>query len=188
MTDIEKAVSDWAESNGITLKSIFVPFSVSRNREEKMPSLNYIVHLQSGRNSLSTDYMKGCGHLAIVLSGKSSYHISVDKRDLQLAIKKACETGKYEHYAFSNLKIKRVNGKVAAFPVPNICEVLYSLMLDSDVSNYYSFRDWAECTGYDSDSIQAKKIYEACQDIAENFNKLLTSAQREELQELLQDY
>lgn len=187
MSQSEK-IQQWALDNNLKLSYIFVPFSVSRNRQEKLKSLNYIVSLQSDKNVLSTDYMKGQGHLQIELTGKSNCHISVQKRDLQREINEACEIGRYKSYAFQDVRISRVNGKSAAFPVPSIDEVLFALNCDSDVNNYSDFTDWADCMGYDSDSITAKNIYDACQKIAKDFNKLLTASQRTELAELLQDY
>lgn len=51
------------ESLGLTVESVFVPFSQSRNKDEKNPSLNWKVTIKrNGRDVLVTDYMAGMGH------------------------------------------------------------------------------------------------------------------------------
>jgi len=47
---------------GLSLSYKFVPFSQSRNKAEKQPSLNWIITLTKGSQSLTTDYGAGCGH------------------------------------------------------------------------------------------------------------------------------
>lgn len=185
---IAKTVQEWAVSNNITMTSIFVPFSASCNRLEKNKSLNFIVSFVSPTGSISTEYMKGSGYLEMKISSSTNDHISVKNRDLLRAKNECCEFGKYpDKWAYGNIKIKNVSGKPAKFPSPTVDEVLYSLSMDSEASNY-SFYEWAENFGYDSDSISANDIYRACQKIAKEFNKMLSVKQRAELSELLQDY
>jgi hypothetical protein len=64
--------------------------------------------------------------------------------------------------------------------------VISSLILDSDCGSQ-SFRSFCGELGYDSDSIKARGIWEACQEIGEDFRSVVGS-QIEELRELLQDY
>ena len=183
-------IQQWANDNGLTISSIFVPFSVSRSRNEKHKSLNYLVSIKSKTHTLTTNYMKGNGHIEIVSKKGNNLHFSVIDRDIKTLKNVICETGKYPYEVLSGYlyQVKRKNGKPLPFPVPTIDEVLYSLNCDSDVLNYNCFAEWVDNCGLDSDSISAKKIYEACQDIASQFCKLLTPEQREELAELLQDY
>ena len=144
--------------------------------------------LVSPTGSISTDYMKGSGHLEMSISQSAHDHVSVKKRDLLRAKNECCEIGKYPTGLWgSNVKVKYISGKPAKFPSPTIDEVFYSLSMDSEASNY-SFEEWADNYGYDSDSISANDIYKACQKIAKEFNKMLSVKQREELSELLQDY
>ena len=173
-------IQQWANDNNITLSSIFVPFSVSRNRLEKMKSLNYIVTLQSATGIVSTDYMKGQGHIKYTSSINFKNQSNTKEYTIKMAVNYSCDSGKWD----TDYRLKH-NVK---FPVPTIDEVLYSLNMDSDVGNYSDFEDWAQEFGYDSDSISANDIYRACQKIAKDFNKLLTKQQRKELAELLQDY
>jgi hypothetical protein len=180
-------IQEWAASNNLTMTSIFVPFSASRSRLERHKSLNFIVTLSSNTGSISTDYMKGNGHLEMTISPTYRDHVSIKNLDLLRAKNECCETGKYHNGFSGNIEIKRVSGKAVKFPTPTIDEVLYSLNNDSDVANY-SFEEWAENYGYDSDSISANNIYLACQKTAKEFRKMLSSRQRAELTELLQEY
>ena len=179
MSQSEK-IQQWALDNNLKLSYIFVPFSVSRNRQEKLKSLNYIVSLQSDKNIISTEYMKGQGHIKYTSKVDFKNQPSSKEHTMKQAVNYSCESGKWENDYRLKHDVK--------FPVPSIDEVLFALHCDSDVNNYLGFEDWADCTGYDSDSITAKNIYEACQKIAKDFNKLLTASQRTELAELLQDY
>jgi hypothetical protein len=58
--------------------------------------------------------------------------------------------------------------QVFAVVNPELDQVLYCLFSDSEAHND-SFENWADNFGYDSDSIAAKKIYDAC---IENYFKL----------------
>jgi len=183
-----KLIQEWAENNNVTLSSVFVPFSTSRNRLENHPSLNYIVVLQCGKHSINTEYMKGCGHIPLKTLSNND-HKSVVEREKNQLIKYCCENGKFPHaFRYSNIKPKNIIGKPVKFPIPTVDEVLYSLYIDSDVLNYRSFSEWAESFGYDDDSIKAREIYDACQKIAVVFDSMFSKQQKEELQELLQDY
>ena len=51
------------ENLGLTVESEFVPFSQSRNKGEKIPSLNWKVTVKrNGRDVLTVDYTAGCAH------------------------------------------------------------------------------------------------------------------------------
>lgn len=56
---IDSALADL----GLTVESVFVPFSQSRNKAEKHKSLNWRVTVKrNGRDILTTDYSAGAGH------------------------------------------------------------------------------------------------------------------------------
>ena len=73
---------------------------------------------------------------------------------------------------------------------PDLKEVIHCLLMDSDVVEYGNFEEWAECMGYDTDSRQALKIYEACEEQADKFNAFLMHNGHtfEALRESLEDY
>lgn len=70
---------------------------------------------------------------------------------------------------------------------PSAASVLHSLLLDSRAIDQ-SFLDWCDEYGSDSDSRKALAMYEACCESGRKMRELFTSAQRETLSNLLQDY
>jgi hypothetical protein len=170
-----KAVLD---KYGLTVESIFVLFSQSRNAEEESPSLNWKVTLKcNGRKVLTTDYMAGCGHAPSYKQGKQSY----DDRQL---IKAECETGYACTQMWAMGHIQPMKNKPI---LPDAADVIYSLLMDSEVLQYSSFEEWAGEFGYDQDSRSAEETYKACLKIALQFNRLGESA-ISELREVFQDY
>jgi len=70
---------------------------------------------------------------------------------------------------------------------PTSATVLHSLLLDS-LACGQSFESWAGDLGYDTDSRKAFDTYQACMRIGERIARIITPAQREHLDTLLQDY
>lgn len=63
MTDHKTKPAAALAALGLTVESVFVPFSQSRNKAEKSPSLNWRVTVKrNGRDVLTTDYSAGMGH------------------------------------------------------------------------------------------------------------------------------
>lgn len=154
--------------HGLTIESVFVPFSRSRNAGSKDPSLNWRVTLKhNGREVLTTDYSAGCAHAP---SYKQGSYNTVDGHN---AVLNECERGK---------------SFITAKPIlPSTKDVIYSLLIDSDVLNYSSFEDWAGDLGYDPDSRQGEQVYNACLKIALQFRQIGESV-IDELREAFQDY
>src|SRR3974390_538758 len=152
---------------GLALDSVFVPFSKSRSREDtyerpngvKYPnhSLNWLVTLKlNDKPILTTDYKAGNGHCpSSKKPPKTGSHLQHE------AIKFECEHGRTAHI----LPGGEIVGRGRDIQ-PDICDVLHSLTLDADVLNYSDFEDWASNFGYDTDSREAEKIYQACLKIA----------------------
>ena len=141
----------FADASGIEFSAAFVPQSRSRNRDEKNPSLNWRVTLTKGAQSLTTDYMQGCGHLPGYSFRESR------KVDYANAVREACEEGKYFRIP------RRFSQRIKP---PALVDVLYSLIMDADAINYACFGEWAESYGYDTDSRSAEKIYRQCLELA----------------------
>lgn len=157
----------------LTVESEFVPFSKSRNAGEKMPSLNWKVTLKRGDvKILTTDYSAGCGHAPSYKQSETVY--SHDAVILE------CEKG---FQVSENFKLPRKDKPIK----PDSMEVIYSLLLDSEVLEYGSFEEWAREFGYDEDSRKHEAVYNACMKIALQFNRLGASVIAE-LREVFQDY
>lgn len=168
---------------GLTVTSVFVPFSQSRNKGEKHPSLNWKISLQKdGRDILTTDYGAGSAHCPAykasvrALGGPNS----VMRQD---AIKWECEHG----YAAVVMEAINYTAKGKRLE-PNALDVISSLVLDSSVLDSSGFEDWAGEFGYDTDSREAEKTYRACLEIALKLRNGIGEAALAELREAFQDY
>ena len=183
--DAEKVKADrhaLIQSLGLEYKAAFVPFSHSRNKAEKHPSLNWVITLAKGRQTLQTDYMQGCAHVPEY----SQRERTCDTRWYSDYIVKVCEQGIY----LSRVTYERAQGtwKGQPVPAPKITDVLYSLCMDSDVLEAGSFEQWAGDLGYDTDSRKAESIYRACLDNALKLRMMIGDANLSKLRELFQDY
>lgn len=147
------------ERMGVTMDATFVPFSQSRNKGEKNPSLNWTVTIKKdGREVITTDYMQGSGHCP---ADKKTFNTpalnpAAEKRQ---AIAQECETGRlYNRFMPSNA-FQNSSPKI---PAPDLADVLHSLLLDSSALDSGTFEDWCGDLGFDSDSIKARGMYDAC--------------------------
>lgn len=143
------------ERLGLSISSEFVPFSKSRKAETNLRSLNWIITLvRNGRDILTTDYSAGIAHCPAYEASKTKWPM---KPDLQRAIDVETETGKRAKTDFGGRPYPSCDSID-----PNPVDVIYSLAMESDVIDYAGFEDWAESFGYDTDSRNAEKIYNAC--------------------------
>jgi len=172
MTDqtvTQETLADCIERLGLSIRAEFVPFSQSRNANEKHRSLNWRVTLVRRtmnenadarfRDILTTDYSAGIAHCP-------SYKASVKRLGHQNSVLRSrfidweCENGKESH---TNEHQSPYGHKSI---LPDAPSVIASLVLDADVLNHGSFEDWAGDFGYDVDSRNAEKTYRACLAIA----------------------
>jgi hypothetical protein len=170
MTPSEKFES-FVQENKLELSYKFVPFSISRNSEEKDKTLNWKVTLKSPKGQMTFEYQKGIGHLPYpqdMFSRRKAYQAS----EINQILEDAVEKGIARKVTVSNGEITIRMGN-ADFPNPTMKEILESLSLDADSRHHLSFESWAREYGYDSDSISAQKVYNSCQKIAEQLSKVL---------------
>lgn len=178
-----------------------MPQSASRNSAEKQPTLNWRITLTSANgNTLATDYSQGIGHVPGYCHACTTY----EHRLLQAYQNNAAITGTYPAVAAGRLGQTKTwkparplryssgsNGRfieMRPLPTPPVADVIHTLILDSSVNESTSFEDWASEFGYDTDSRDAERIYNACRLIARDYCRLFTAAQRAHLADLLQDY
>lgn len=170
------------QSLGFEYSASFVPFSQSRNAHEKTPSLNWRVTIKRGNQSLTTDYMQGCAHIPNYKQSREAWYTAY--------IAKVCELGRYMQRV-SYESVDSVFGTIhyrEPVPVPRLEDVLYSLVMDSDVLDYPVFEDWADSYGYDKDSRKGEQIYRACLEIGLKLRALIGNDSLERLRDLYQDY
>lgn len=170
---------------GLTIRAEFVPFSQSRNKAEKNPSLNWRVTLaRAGRDILTTDYMAGSAHCPSY--GKpvpQGWELSA-KRWQPDVIAWECENGKqgrFHHWA------RGFRGGDTPI-LPKAEDVIASLVLDSSVLDFSTYESWASDFGYDPDSRKGEAIYRACLEIALKMRSGLGEAGLAKLAEAAQDY
>lgn len=195
MTDAKETAQAAIDALGLKIRAQFVPFSQSRNRDEKSPSLNWRVTLvrvhtpgnEAGRDVLTTDYSAGLAHCPS-WGAKPPHgypnHASMWERD---APAWECENGRaaaYFSYAPNGFTPK---SKTAPL-MPDALDVIYSLVSDASVLDSSSFEEWAAECGYDPDSRQAESIYRACLAIALQLRNAIGDAGLETLRNAFQDY
>ena len=167
---IELSIVDWCNEYGLSL-SIDCMGSTIRDKWE-CDQWNITIYRTGKKSGFNTQYYTGIGHR--VLSAMGETYKRRIKQDYKVSVNLAHQL--------------RQNEKENAKPtVPHIAGILHSLTLDSS-ANDYSFNDWCDNFGYESDSIKALNNYQACCNTAKELSKLFTSGELIVLSELLQDY
>lgn len=166
------------DAMGITLAAVFVPFSQSRNKAEKSPSLNWRITLRKdGRDVIETDYMQGSGHCPAYHGLRDGLGSAAHAQAVALE----CETGK------RTLKGWPLRSARAAVDAPDVCDVLHSLLLDASALDCRDFADWCADMGGNSDSISARATYDACIATATKLRAAFGDKTINELRELFAD-
>lgn len=203
---------------GLTVESVFVPFSQSRNKDAETPNLNWRVTIKrNGRDVLTTDYSAGLAHApgykakAIPhnftprgyrtrkAGGGYTYRQASPGEALAQyrdgLVRAECETGKEmrlgkwgQNPAFETIGGRPGSSAKNRAIEPNPVDVLYSLTMDSDVLDSGGFEEWAANFGYDTDSRKAESIYHACLEIALAMRAALGAEGMEQLQTAFEDY
>lgn len=144
------------DAMGVGLVAAFVPFSQSRSKGEKSPSLNWRVTLRyRGRSVIETDYRQGCAH-APAYNNPAVFPGKDRKRDQHATaqnIRRECETG---------LHCGPGMNPRATLDAPALVDVMHSLLLDGSAIDARDFAYWASDYGMDEDSIKARAMYDAC--------------------------
>lgn len=170
---------------GVTVDSVFVPFSQSRSKDSKYPNLNWRVTIKrNGRDVLTTDYSAGMAH-APGYNKKPHAGFQGSNSIYQRIVTRAeCEKGKPVRRVLANDDCLHGRDWIE----PNPVDVLYSLSMDSDVLDSGGFEDWAANFGYDTDSRAAESIYRACLELALQMRAAFGSEGMTALQTAFEDY
>jgi hypothetical protein len=101
---------------------------------------------------------------------------------------------KYDERAYSQMRKtdrsnypERWKEERAKAVAPTAASVLYCTLSDARGAEQ-NFRDWARDFGYDTDSIKALGIYNACCKLLDDVRRFFIREQREALDKLLEDY
>jgi hypothetical protein len=177
---------------GITMTAEFVPWSQSRNSKradidgKPWLSLNWRVTLLK-RNTghgpsatpapiLTTEYGAGVGHCPAYKAPVSrlGHQHSVMRHE---AIMREIETG------------RPASGLDGSKPfMPDVLDVVASLLMDSEAIDCGTFEEWASNLGYDTDSRKAEATYRACLEIGLKLRAALGDTALAELREAFQGY
>lgn len=173
MNTTKESIEAVAATLGITMTVEFVPWSKSRNKGEKLPSLNWTITLHKvGKAFLTTDYMTGMGHCPSYKQGRLT-------TDQDANIRKECETGHTCRDGFV------YRGKPI---LPSLADVLPSLASDAEAIDCGTFEAWADNYGMDTDSRKAEATYRACLEIGLKLRAALGEDGLKTLREAVQDY
>lgn len=126
-------------------------------------------------NNIRFDYFQGIGHREV----KKNLFIN-DK----LKAEKLLNFNARKEVESYNYLLTKLNTYTQPKNI-NIDDVLYCLVLDSDLGNY-SFSDFCDILGYDNDSIKALDIYLKCEKTKDKLHKIGINI--ENAIELFQDY
>lgn len=192
MNDTQETLPECIARLGLSVTSKFVPFSKSRNAKESHRSLNWrvTVHFNNpdyGPNwqdaVVSTDYSAGIAHCPAY---KATTRVAGGANSMlrSEAIKHETENGRKARFAIYGLAALQNGAPI----LPDSADVIYSLILDSDVLEYSSFEEWASSFGYDPDSRNAESIYRACLEIALQLRNGLPKTVLDALRAAAQDY
>lgn len=150
-------------------------------------SLEYMTALQrDGKTFWQGPYFLGIGHVDLKKAARVS-HLSC-KLKLDDGERSVLQTWlKKPHASFVDKDLQlAVAVKLAKWQkvAPGLDDVLSSLLLDGTAHfDSYTFPDWADCYGYDADSISARATFEKCVDtgrvLAQAFNRDELDALRE---------
>jgi len=192
LTDQELTIEQILEQvHGLSISAEFVPWSKSKYKEptkldpEPRPGLSWTVTIsRNGRYVITTDYKQGVGHIPNDWGNSRKPWASRERN-------RTTESGKYPVYKPSDAQAgydfdRNWVPKSKPLPTPTLAEVMYCLVLDSNVLNAGGFENWASEYGYDTDSISCKQMYEIM------INQALVlrggGLNLDQLSELFQDY
>lgn len=202
-------IAEWMNTYGITIESVFIPWSKSRNAPNRMGkderarkgwrSLNWEITIKrAGRHVLTTEYSAGEAHapaykrykLGATRQLNTPEHAALDaeletgivhvKGNWGLHDPKADFESYNNEFGDASRRRKRIN--------PAAADVLASLALDSSVLDSGTFEDWAAEYGYDADSREAEKTYRQCLEIALKLRAAIGDDGLQALRNACQDY
>lgn len=185
----KKDILAFMSEHEIVIDAVFVPWSKSRSFDPakvKYPqdkSLNWKVTLRyRGKAVIETDYMAGIAHCPCYKKIRRLSGGGVSLYDAEF-LEREVENG----FPYRDMGgMPWLDKKNPILPEPD--SVLYSLLLDGDAIDYFSFEDWASNYGYDTDSRKAEVMYRACIDIGLKLRNAFGEKLLTELRDIFQDY
>lgn len=180
-TDHKITIQSLIDTLGLTMTAEFIPMKRPVS-EVKHPKLHWSCTFKRGKQSMTVGYHQGIGYVQGYQQayGKSPYI----RQCQETAYRMTCEDGRLYKYDAA-LKYYRPIGKQ---PAPNIIDVLYCLIMDSDVLERGGFEEWASDYGYDTDSRKAEQTYKLCLEQSLKLKELIRQDELDQLRDAYQDY
>lgn len=176
-------VAEFLASIGVQYNAVHI--AAMQHDPEWQHDLFHINFTRTGGKVLTTEFKTGIGHrLTANGNGFSSGLTGKDQsklKELQAILKLTGHSGTVK----KELDLNR--GRFYAV-LPTQASVIYSLLSDTYCVEYSSFTDFCDNLGYNSDSIKAFEVFNACCKISKDLKQFFTSQNLETLQQLLQDY
>jgi len=180
-TDHKATIQAVIDQLGLSMTAKFVP-TQQPAAEVPHPQLHWACTLTRGRRSMTANYHQGVGH---VQGYQQDYERSPYIRACkQTAYRMTCEDGRLYKYDAS-IDSYRSIGKQ---PAPDLIDVLYCLIMDSDVLEQGGFEEWAADCGYDPDSRKVEQTYRLCVEQSLKLRALIGQEGLEQLRGAYQDY
>lgn len=158
MKDIHKKLDE----SGVSIRSKFVPWSQSRNKDEQYRTLNWRVTLvYKGRDVLTTDYSAGIAHAPSYKNWNPAKHGNKNSLLHSRFLQFEAEQGR-EAVAFPGAPgvLTQRGGKEI---LPDAANVVCCLVTDARyVLDAGGFEQWAVELGFDPDSRKAEAIWKTC--------------------------
>lgn len=168
--ELNQIIKSLLNDNNIKVQITFIPFSKSRNKKKNYKSFNYKILLIGESDSMVFDYSMGVAH-------SPSYN-QFKRNDPVLNKETECGTIVNQRSLIPTLiKI-----------IPDITDIIYSLLVDSEVSNYSTFEEWAGAMGYNPDSRIEENIYNQCIKKSKDLLNIINPELINQLSELLENY
>lgn len=174
----EQQVEKFLKDEGIEFKFVFMPqnyaeVDVKCKTYDDYSSLQYDWKVLIGGQEF--EYHTGLGHQKITANIPQGLKVH-DAETIKWAVcgKKYMTTS--------------MNGTGKLYlKEPEIASVLYCILLDGEAIEY-TFPEWADMFGYDTDSRKAEQVYNACIEEGRKLRNIFSPADLDTLREMLQDY
>lgn len=183
INETDKAVAAYLKAEGVEYSVIAE--GTSKPWGGKTVSDSYSVAFSKNRDMVETDFHCGIGHRKVYKNGTGiSTTIKDEYKAIGMPVPRLIDTSRHAQEA--RCRALSWTDKVYV-PYPTAAEVLYCLLSDIRCGEQ-NFYDFCDEMGYDSDSRKALDIHDTCAKLSIEMRRVFSTAQREHLEELLQDY
>lgn len=183
INETDKAVAAYLKAEGVEYSVIAK--GTSKPWDSKTVADAYSVAFSKNRDMVETDFYTGIYHREVLKDGKGVANtIKEEYKAMGLPVPRLINTQKHGEEA--NERRLGWMDKVYV-PYPTAASVLYCLLSDARCGEQ-NFYDFCDEMGYDSDSRKALATHDTCAKLSIEMRRVFSAAQREQLEELLQDY